>query len=172
MLLKITDFHDLDERKLMDIYAESNLENTEYFFPDEADKTIAVKKVEKGFMEFLKNDFFGKTGASYWILEENDVWVSALRINRIKADLYYLEALETKPDQRGKGYASILLSGVAETLKNDGPFRLCDCVSKKNAISLRTHEKCGFHIVSEAGYDYLQKRAVEHDYGLEYKYSG
>ena len=172
MLLKITEFQDLDERKLMDIYAESNLENTDYFFPDEADKTISVRKVEEGFLEFLKNDFFGKAGASYWILEENDVWVSALRISRIKAGLYYLEALETRPDQRGKGYGSALLSGVVDTLKDEGPFRLCDCISKKNTVSLKTHEKCGFQVVSEAGYDYLQEEADDRDFGLEYHYSG
>ena len=172
MLRKITDPKGLDDRKLMDIYSESNFENTDYFYPDEADKTIAVRKVEEGFMNFLKNDFFRNADASYWILDENGVWVSALRIIRIKADLYYLEALETKPDQRGKGYASLLLSSVVETLKNDGPFRLCDCVSKKNTASLRTHEKCGFQVVSEAGYDHLHEETDDHDYGLEYHYSG
>ncbi|MCR4832795.1 MAG: hypothetical protein K5900_04400 [Butyrivibrio sp.] len=35
MLRKITKYSDLDERKLMNIYSESNIENAEYFFPDE-----------------------------------------------------------------------------------------------------------------------------------------
>ena len=35
MLLKITDGQALDERKLMDVYAESNLENTDFFCPEE-----------------------------------------------------------------------------------------------------------------------------------------
>ena len=38
MLLRISRFDDLDERKLMDIYSESNFENTDYFFPDLEDK--------------------------------------------------------------------------------------------------------------------------------------
>lgn len=38
MLLKITDGQALDERKLMDVYAESNLENTDFFCPEEPDK--------------------------------------------------------------------------------------------------------------------------------------
>lgn len=59
--------------------------------------------VEAGFLDFLKNDFFEQDGAAYWILEENGVWVSALRLSRIQTDLYYLEALETRPDQRGQG---------------------------------------------------------------------
>ena len=172
MLIKISEFQNLDARKLMDIYSESNYENTDYFYPDEADKDVAVRKVEDGFLDFLKNNFFGHTGACYCVLEEDGVWVSALRISRIQRGLYYLEALETRPDQRGKGYASLLLSGVVDALKKDGPFRLCDCVSKKNNASLKTHEKCGFQIVSAEGYDYLQGEADDHDFGLEYRYSG
>lgn len=170
MLLKITEYRDLDKRKLMDVYSESNFENTDYFYPDETDKDLAVRMVEEGFLAFLKDDFFSDPGASYWILEENGVWISALRINRIQPGLYYLEALETHPDHRIKGYASRLLSGVIDSLKQEGPFRLCDCVSKKNLASLKTHEKCGFRIVSEAGYDYLQGEADEHDFGLEYNW--
>ena len=31
MLLKLTRYEDVDERRLMDVYAESNFENTDYF---------------------------------------------------------------------------------------------------------------------------------------------
>ena len=172
MLLKITNYHDLDKRRLMDVYAESNLENTDYFYPDEADKGAAVQRVEDGFLDFLKNDFFEKAEASYWIQEADDVWVSALRTCKVQTGLYYLEALETRQDQRKKGYASLLLSGVVNALKREGPFRLCDCVSKKNTASLKTHEKCGFRIISEKGYDYLHEESDDHDFGLEYCYSG
>ena len=64
------------------------------------------------------------------------------------------------------------MSGVTEELKKEGPFRLCDCVSKKNTASLKTHEKCGFQIVSEEGYDYLSEEADNRDFGLEYRYLG
>ena len=170
MLLKITEYRDLDKRKLMDVYSESNFENTDYFYPDEEDKDLAVRMVEEGFLAFLRDGFFSDPGASYWIREENGVWISALRISRIQTGLYYLEALETRPDHRKKGYASRLLSGIIDSLKQEGPFRLCDCVSKKNLASLKTHEKSGFRIVSEAGYDYLQGEADEHDFGLEYNW--
>ena len=172
MLLKICVFPALDERKLMDVYAESNYENTDYFFPDEADKEEAVRKVEAGFLDFLKNDFFRQEDAAYWILEEDRVWIGALRTCRVRDGLYYLEALETRPDRRSMGYGSQLLAAVTEALKADGPFRLCDCVSKKNTASLKTHEKCGFRIVSDEGYDYLHNEADSYDYGLEYRYSG
>lgn len=136
MLLKITDGQTLDERRLMDVYAESNLENTDFFCPEEPDKEAAVRMVESGFLDFLKNEFFKEPQAVCWILEEDGVWVSALRICRIP----------------------------------EGPFRLCDCVGKKNAASLKAHEKCGFRIVSEQGCDYLHQEADDRDFGLEYRY--
>ena len=172
MLITISELKDIDMRKLMDIYSESNYENTDYFFPDEPDKKVAVQKVEAGFLDFLKNDFFGKADATYWILEINGVYVSALRTCIIRRGLYYLEALETRPDYRRKGYGARLLSSVADSLKENGPFRLCSCVSKKNAASLKTHEKSGFQVVSEEGYDYLNEEADDHDFGLEYCYHG
>ena len=172
MLLKITRYEDLDGRKLMDVYAESNFENTDYFFPDIKDKEEAVKKVEAGFVDYLKKEFFTQEGSAYWILEEDGVWVSALRTTRFRPDACYLEALETKPDCRKRGYAVRLLTEVLTVLKADGPFVMYDCVGKRNTASLKTHEKCGFQIVSEPGYDYLQEEPDEHTYGLEYRHEG
>ena len=57
-----------------------------------------------------------------------------------------------------------------EDMKNDGSFKLCVCISKKNIASLKTHEKCGFKIVSEKGYDYLSNEENDSTYGLEYNY--
>lgn len=170
MLLRITDFAGLDTGKLMKIYTEGNYENTDYFFPDETDKETALKKVEAGFTEFLRDGFFTQDGAVCWVLEEEGAWVCALRICKVPDGVYYLEALETPPELRGKGYATKLLSGVLDAMKQEGPFRLCDCVSKRNAASLRTHEKCGFWIVSDEGYDYLNEETNDHDFGLEYRY--
>ena len=172
MLIKITEYQQLDTGKLMDVYYESNYENTDFFFPEEADKEAAVKMVEAGFLDFLKNDFFSKTDAAYWILETGGIYVSALRTCRTKEGLYYLEALETHPDHRRKGYGAMLLSDVADSLKEDGPFRLLSCVGKKNTASLKAHEKSGFQIVSEEGYDYLNGETDDHAFGMEYCYPG
>jgi len=172
MLLKITSFEQLDRRKLMDLYAEGNLENTEYFFPEIADKTEAVKKVEEGFCAFLRDEFFKTEGNAYRVLEQDGVWVCACRLNRIEPGLYFLEALETHPDHRRKGYAVRLLTELTDALKAEGPFRLCDCVSKKNEASIRTHVKAGFFVGSDPGFDFLAKEAYEGDYGFCYEYKG
>jgi len=55
-----------------------------------------------------------------------------------------------------------------EEQKKQGPFRLCDCVSKENTASLKTHEKCGFQIVRETGLNYLTGEENPYCYGLEY----
>ena len=124
MLLKITDGQALDERKLMDVYAESNLENTDFFCPEEPDKEAAVRMVESGFLDFLKNEFFKEPEAICWVLEEDGVWVSALRTCKIPEGPYYLEALETRPDRRRQGYGVRLLSEVLDGMKAEGPVRM------------------------------------------------
>ncbi len=172
MLLTLTRFSDLDGRKLMDLYAEGNLENTDYFYPAMTDKAEALRLVEEGFLSYLRDEFFGPAGSTYRIWEENGVWVSALRLTRVEDGLYYLEALETHPAFRQQGYASRLLQAVLDALKAESPFRLCDCVSKRNEASLRTHLKNGFRIAAEEGIDYLRGEKDERDYGMEYRYEG
>ena len=172
MLHIISSYADLDGPRLMAIYAESNLENTDYFFPEIGDKALAVKKVEEGFLTFLRDEFFVGPGPAYYVLEEAGEWVSALRLNELKPGFYYLEALETRPDRRRRGYAARLLRQVIDHLKAKGPFRVCDCVSKKNEASIRTHLACGFKMVSQTGHDYLQNEDDPRDYGFEYRYAG
>ncbi len=170
MLRVITTYADLDGSRLMTVYAESNLENTDYFFPDMADKAMAARKVEEGFLQFLREEFFAGPSPAYYVLEEAGEWVSALRLNEVQPGLYYLEALETRPDRRRQGYAARLLREVVDHLKTKGPFRIRDCVSKGNEPSVRTHLACGFTIVSEAGHDYLRNEDDEGDYGFEYRF--
>ena len=167
-----TSYADLDGPRLMEVYAESNRENTDYFFPDVTDKALAVKKVEEGFLTFLRDEFFTGPGPAYYVLEEAGAWVSALRMNELEPGFYYLEALETRPDRRRQGHAARLLREVVDRLKAKGPFRLCDCVDKKNEPSVNTHLDCGFRIVSQTGHDYLRNTDDPWDYGFEYRYDG
>ena len=110
MLLKISDYSKTDQRKLMDVYSESNFENTAHFYPDERNKEAAVSKVESGFLQFLRDAFYKQAKATYWVFEEDGVWISALRTCEIQPGLYYPEALETRPDHRQKGYGAHLLA--------------------------------------------------------------
>ena len=172
MLRRLEAFARVDGRRLMDIYREDNIENTDYFYPDMKDKAQALARVEQDFLHYLETDFFFKPGNTYWVLEENGVWVSALRLTELSPGDYYLEALSTHPDFRRQGCAARLLEAVLAELKKEGPFRLRDCVGKKNVPSLGVHEKCGFRIAAQDGTDYLSGEVNERCYGMEYVWKG
>ena len=168
MLIKADELSALDRGQFFAIYEEGIRENAAEFYTKD-DPMEAVRKEEASFGEFLKG-FFTKPGNTYWILAENGVWISALRLSEIEEGFYYLEALETRPDRRKKGYAAKLLNSVIETLKQQGSFRICDCVHKRNLPSVRTHLRCGFSIVSETGHDYISDQDADWEYGFEYRY--
>lgn len=166
MLLYFTEKKEIDIRRLLDIYSESIAENAAEFYPDE-ELSFAVGKEERKFVGFL-NEFFGKKGNKYFVLEEEGEWVSALRLSTIGGWSYYLEAFETRPDSRRRGSAKRLICAVFEKLGQYGPFVIADCVSKTKAPSVRTHISCGFRIVSENGINRLSGTVNDRAYGMEY----
>ena len=168
VLLTISRFEELDARKLMDVYGESNEENIDYFFPGAEDRGEALKKVEAGFLDFLRNDFFTKPGNTLRVLEADGLWLSAVRLYPIRDGLYYLEALETHPAYRRQGCAARLLRALIRELEARGSFRLCDCVGAGNLPSRLTHERCGFQVVSEPGFDYLRGEDDEGTVGMAF----
>lgn len=168
MILRFDTFEALDGRKLMDLYQESNLENVPYFFPDAADQEAALRKVETNFLHFLKSDFFEQAENTYWILEEKGIYIAGLRLTEFKPHQFYLEALETQPGYRRKGYAVKLFADVFSQLRQDGSFAIYDCVDKTNVSSLKAHEKAGFTIHTQDGFDYLSDTTNSRTYGMMY----
>ena len=57
-----------------------------------------------------------------------------------------LEALETAPEQRRKGYATALIRAA---LAQVGTVKIYSHVGKRNEASLKTHIACGFRRISE-----------------------
>ena len=170
-LLGIGDFARLDGRKLMDVYAESNEENIDYFYPDTTDRAAALAKIEEDFLAYVRDDVLSKEQNRYMVLEREGEWVSALRLYELEAGEYYIEALETRPDRRRQGFGAALLGLVLERLKETGPFRVRDCVNKKNTASQLTHKKCGFTVADDVGHDLLDGSADERSYSMEYRYN-
>ena len=117
MLLQLHVINAADKRRLMDIYAESNLENTDYFYPELTDKQEAVRRVERDFLNYLETAFLSSGENTLLIWEEQGIWVSALRLYRMREGFFYIEALETRPDFRRSGYAAKLLCETTEMLK-------------------------------------------------------
>ena len=139
MLIIARKLNELSFGKLMDVYAEGNLENGQDLWPDEPEgRQIAL--AEQEFYSYLQQVFFKTEGAQYLIWEVNGRYCSALRLEPYQDGLL-LEALETAPEMRRMGYAASLLQAALETVAGT---KVYSHVGKRNTASLRTHEKCGF----------------------------
>lgn len=134
MLLIAKGLEELDFSALMEIYIEGNLEKAEEYGDG------GLLRAEREFYDYLREDFFRQRDAFYAVWTERGRYVSALRLEPYK-DGWLLEALETAPDDRKKGYAKALIKAVLVYM---GQAKIYSHVSKGNEASLRTHCVCGF----------------------------
>lgn len=138
---------DLSFSELMSVYIEGNRENGAELAPDDsAERQIAVSEQE--FYHYLNDVFFQTDHALYAVWEEKGIYISALRLEPF-CDGLLLEALETVPEYRRRGYASSLIRAVQRELSKNGDVRIYSHVNKKNTASLQTHVQNGFIIISE-----------------------
>ena len=144
MLILARRMADIDFSNLMEVYIEGNRENGDDQYPDlsEGQKLL---QAEQDFYRFLTDVFFRTTGAVYAVWEEKGQYISALRLEPYRDGLL-LEALETRPDMRRMGYGEKLICAV---LAHFPDRRIYSHVGKRNAASLKIHEKCGFRRISD-----------------------
>ena len=138
---------ELDFSQLMEVYQEGNAENAREFYPRE-EENIGILLAERDFYQYLKESFFPADGAVYAVWIEEGRYVSALRLESYQDGLL-LEALETHPDHRRKGYAVKLIGSVRAEMKSRGYHKIYSHVRKGNAASLNSHKACGFQRVLE-----------------------
>ena len=91
---------------------------------------------EQDFRQYLDEVFFRTTDAVCAVWEEKGNYVSALRLEPYKDGLL-LEALETHPDQRMKGYAAMLISAVQQHLES---VKIYSHVSKCNTVAMLAND--------------------------------
>ena len=139
MLIVAKSLRDIPFGKLMDVCQDGNLENGAERWPHEPEaRQIAL--AEEDFYNYLQQVFFKTDDARYLIWEERGRYISALRLEPYRDGLL-LAALETHPQMRKHGFAEKLVKAALEYV---GDMTVYSHVSKQNAASLRTHEKCGF----------------------------
>lgn len=146
MLIMATSLRQLRLPELMEVYADSNAEKA-MDWPN-LPRGFALQMAEQEFRQYLQEVFFRTSGAICAVWEEKGKYVSALRLEPYRDGLL-LEALETKPDQRGKGYAQTLIREVQRYLTEQGPVKLYSHITKRNSVSRSVHEKCGFRVISD-----------------------
>ena len=132
--------------ELMAVYAGSNEERASDW--PNLPHGYALQLAEQDFRQYLQEVFFQTSGAFCAVWEESGKYVSALRLEPYKDGLL-LEALETSPAERKKGYAAALLLEVQTYLAAQGPVKLYSHVNSRNMASVKTHEKCGFVMISD-----------------------
>lgn len=147
MLLIAKKLHELSFGKLMEVYAEGNLENGQELWP-QLPQGQQLLLAEQEFYQYLSDVFFKTPGAVYAIWEQSGRYVSALRLEPYRDGLL-LEALETAPAERRRGYARMLLLEVQRMLAGQGAVKVYSHVHKSNTPSLKVHEQCGFRRISE-----------------------
>lgn len=145
---------ELDYDQLNQVYMESSLENSACWYPD-LSPGDALKKYEQGHRDYLERDFFPQGGMLMVLIQGQ--YVSALRLYPQEPERYYMEALETRPDVRNRGFSKLLLHEMMLYLNDHS----CVCsvrshVSKRNLPSLRAHAAVGFH----AEMDYVMEDGV------------
>lgn len=146
MLILAASLRQLRFGELMEVYSDSNEEKASDW-PD-LPHGFALLLAEQDFRQYLNEVFFRTNGAVCAVWEASGKYVSALRLEPYQDGLL-LEALETAPSFRKKGYASALIREVQRYLAEKGSVKLYSHVNKRNIPSLKTHEKCGFSIISD-----------------------
>lgn len=163
MLKIVKSFHELKFGALMAVYLEGNQENGEYFYPN-LPKNEQLLQAEQDAYTYLKDCFFKTPGAEYMIWEQEGFYVAALRLEPYQDGLL-LEALETAPNQRQKGYASALIQAVQAHLTARDNVRVYSHVSKRNIPSLKVHKRNGFRIILDHGTD-VDGSVTQNEYTL------
>ena len=135
MLNIVTQIDENTINRLLSVYSES-MQDMRKNFASDAEMCAA-------YAAFLRD--FVKNPKQLVIVEtSDDEWVSALRAIETMEGHWFLEAVETKPEERKKGFGKALLCHTMDYLKNIGMTELTCTISKNNVKSQALHGKCGF----------------------------
>lgn len=146
MLKIVYKLHDLCFSDLMQVYAEGNRENGAIQHPEASEKEQLLL-AEQDFYAYLQ-EFFRDNRSFYALWASGGRYVAALRIEPY-ADGLLLEALETAPEARGRGYAKALVRETLAYLDSNADIPVYSHVRKRNFASLAVHQACGFERIQE-----------------------
>ena len=167
MLIVVKSMQQLNTEQLTAVYRETNRKNGQIFYPDHAPHK-QLDLAEEAFLDYLRQDFFRQRGAFYCLWEEEGVYRSALRLEPYRDGLL-LQALETAPDARRKGYARALIAETFAYLEKTDTQVVYSHVSKQNLPSLSLHKACGFVVFSDTA-TYLDGTVTQGSFTLSYTY--
>ena len=131
MLIHVTQIDEETVERLFAVYVES-MEDLRENYP-------SLPEMKADYGAFLK-DFVADP--RHLVLVED--WVSGLRAIETEAGRWFLEAVETMPEERHKGYGKRLLRHTILELERRGMTEITCTISKHNTASQALHSQCGF----------------------------
>lgn len=146
MMKIIQSFNELNFRMLADVYLQSCQQSGKQNYPDypPAQQILLAEQDLYGDVKC----FFEDKNAFYAVWELEGRYVSVLRMEPYKDGLL-LEGLETAPEERGNGYAKLLLQSVLSNLSTQEIPVIYSHIDKKNTPSLAVHIACGFEKIGD-----------------------
>lgn len=123
--------------------------NIPQFLAVYAQSTGQDPQKEDDMISYLREDFFRQKDAVYAIWVVDDIYRSALRLEPYRDGLL-LQALETSPNDRRRGYGYALLMQALAYLHDTDYTGVYSHVAKMNKASLALHTKCGFYQISDS----------------------
>lgn len=146
MLKIIRSFNAMNFRLLADVYIQSTREQGMLNYSDyPAQQQLLL--AEQDLYGDLKC-FFDAEKSFYAVWELEGRYLSALRMEPYKDGLL-LEGLETAPEERGKGYAKLLVSAVLSEVFSQENAVIYSHIDKKNTASMAVHLACGFEKIRD-----------------------
>jgi ribosomal protein S18 acetylase RimI-like enzyme len=101
----------------------------------------------------LLEGFVSDQGHLVLVEEDGGAWLGALRAVSCGGGHWFVEAVETDPGARRRGYGSLLLRHATEYLRSLGASDVTCIIYGGNEASRRLHESCGFEVTDEDAVD-------------------
>lgn len=146
MLKVFLNIGQLDFRKLMDVYEETNRITGRTSYPKKPEN-LQMLFAEQDFYQYLEM-FFEDSEALCAVWDEECAYMAALRLEKYD-DGFIVTALEVPPVARRKGYATKLLRAVTCYAAEHSKTPIYSHIQKQNLASIATHKKCGFCLQAE-----------------------
>lgn len=150
MLLVFTGAEGLDRDEFSAVYRGSALENCREMYPDEPTPRGALARYEGDHLAYMAGPFWEEGGVLLVLAGEDGRYLAAVRLYPGTGEgCWHIEALETRPGERRKGYGLRSLRETQGWLERAGGGTLLSHVGRGNLASLRTHEAAGFRRARE-----------------------
>lgn len=122
-------------KRLLEVYRES--------MDDLAGNFESPAEMERAYGAFLR-EFVRRPGQLLLAEQGQGRWGSALRAVEVQTGQWFLEAVETNPRDRGKGWGKALLIHTVQELERRGAWELFSLIHPDNGPSIAAHEAAGF----------------------------